>query len=199
MQYIMTKATPYTHCRKLYQALTHTCARKHCLLLQIWKASGHVAGFSDPMVDCRESKLRYRADQLFFSRVTLAETGEELGAVTVIESGTMQQEAEAAADKVLLLLLIVICYVSWMAHHNSCIHMLSNSMITRYESSVDSIVTALYILCHSSSSTLVLAVPFLLARAKPYGLYIPRYDSLLTRFLYALLYTTDNTDEAQSG
>jgi glycyl-tRNA synthetase len=77
------------------------------MLLQIWEASGHVAGFSDPMVDCRESKLRYRADQLFFSRVTLAETGEELGAVTVIESGTMQQEAEAAADKVLLLLLCI--------------------------------------------------------------------------------------------
>ena len=24
-----------------------------------WVASGHVGGFSDPMVDCRESKLRY--------------------------------------------------------------------------------------------------------------------------------------------
>ncbi len=29
-----------------------------------WEASGHVAGFNDPMVDCRESKSRYRADQL---------------------------------------------------------------------------------------------------------------------------------------
>jgi glycyl-tRNA synthetase len=29
-----------------------------------WEASGHVAGFSDPMVDCRETKLRYRADHL---------------------------------------------------------------------------------------------------------------------------------------
>ena len=29
-----------------------------------WEASGHVAGFSDPMVDCRESKARYRADHL---------------------------------------------------------------------------------------------------------------------------------------
>lgn len=29
-----------------------------------WEASGHVAGFSDPMVDCRETKLRYRADKL---------------------------------------------------------------------------------------------------------------------------------------
>jgi glycyl-tRNA synthetase len=30
-----------------------------------WVASGHVGGFSDPMVDCRETKLRYRADHLF--------------------------------------------------------------------------------------------------------------------------------------
>ena len=29
-----------------------------------WEASGHIGGFSDPMVDCRESKLRYRADHL---------------------------------------------------------------------------------------------------------------------------------------
>lgn len=30
-----------------------------------WVASGHVGGFSDPMVDCRETKKRYRADHLF--------------------------------------------------------------------------------------------------------------------------------------
>ena len=29
-----------------------------------WEASGHVGGFNDPMVDCRESKRRYRADHL---------------------------------------------------------------------------------------------------------------------------------------
>lgn len=29
-----------------------------------WEASGHVGGFSDPMVDCTESKKRYRADHL---------------------------------------------------------------------------------------------------------------------------------------
>eukprot|EP00611_Tribonema_gayanum_P026713 TRINITY_DN6432_c1_g1_i1.p1 TRINITY_DN6432_c1_g1~~TRINITY_DN6432_c1_g1_i1.p1 ORF type:complete len:570 (+),score=250.10 TRINITY_DN6432_c1_g1_i1:704-2413(+) len=66
---------------------------------KIWEASGHVAGFSDPMVDCRESKLRYRADQVFWARVALAETGEVLGAVSVMESGTMEAEAQAAADK----------------------------------------------------------------------------------------------------
>ena len=32
---------------------------------KVWEASGHVGGFSDPMVDCRSTKERYRADQLW--------------------------------------------------------------------------------------------------------------------------------------
>src|SRR5438552_2861748 len=31
---------------------------------KVWVASGHLAGFSDPMVDCRTCKLRFRADDL---------------------------------------------------------------------------------------------------------------------------------------
>jgi len=31
---------------------------------RVWEASGHIAGFSDPMVDCRETKQRYRSDHL---------------------------------------------------------------------------------------------------------------------------------------
>jgi glycyl-tRNA synthetase len=31
---------------------------------QVWVASGHVGGFSDPLVDCRTCKLRFRADHL---------------------------------------------------------------------------------------------------------------------------------------
>src|SRR2546426_45153 len=30
----------------------------------VWEASGHVAGFTDPLVDCRTCKLRFRADDL---------------------------------------------------------------------------------------------------------------------------------------
>src|SRR5205809_2955335 len=30
----------------------------------VWEASGHVSGFSDPLVDCRTCKLRFRADHL---------------------------------------------------------------------------------------------------------------------------------------
>jgi glycyl-tRNA synthetase len=31
---------------------------------RVWEVSGHVAGFSDPMVDCRNCKFRFRADDL---------------------------------------------------------------------------------------------------------------------------------------
>ncbi len=31
---------------------------------RVWEASGHVEGFHDPMVDCKECKRRFRADQL---------------------------------------------------------------------------------------------------------------------------------------
>ncbi|MGQ0646941.1 MAG: glycine--tRNA ligase [Gemmatimonadaceae bacterium] len=31
---------------------------------KVWEASGHVAGFTDPMVDCKACKARFRADQL---------------------------------------------------------------------------------------------------------------------------------------
>jgi len=31
---------------------------------KVWIASGHAAGFNDPMVDCKETKQRYRADHL---------------------------------------------------------------------------------------------------------------------------------------
>jgi glycyl-tRNA synthetase len=31
---------------------------------RVWEASGHLAGFSDPLIDCRTCKLRFRADHL---------------------------------------------------------------------------------------------------------------------------------------
>ena len=31
---------------------------------QTWVASGHLAGFSDPLMDCKECKERFRADKL---------------------------------------------------------------------------------------------------------------------------------------
>jgi glycyl-tRNA synthetase len=36
---------------------------------KVWIASGHVGGFNDPMMDCRETKNRYRADHVKFLRL----------------------------------------------------------------------------------------------------------------------------------
>ncbi|MFN8406356.1 MAG: glycine--tRNA ligase [Sphingobacteriaceae bacterium] len=36
---------------------------------KIWKASGHVDGFADPMIDNKDSKKRYRADNLIEDRI----------------------------------------------------------------------------------------------------------------------------------
>ncbi|EOR96032.1 Glycyl-tRNA synthetase [Arcticibacter svalbardensis MN12-7] len=37
---------------------------------KVWKASGHVDGFNDPMIDNKDSKKRYRADQLLEDKIT---------------------------------------------------------------------------------------------------------------------------------
>ncbi|HOO68478.1 MAG TPA: glycine--tRNA ligase, partial [Bacilli bacterium] len=31
---------------------------------KVWEASGHIATFSDPLIDCKNCKSRYRADKL---------------------------------------------------------------------------------------------------------------------------------------
>jgi len=42
---------------------------------KVWEASGHVGGFNDPMVDCTESKKRYRADHLVALRNASDDSG----------------------------------------------------------------------------------------------------------------------------
>lgn len=37
---------------------------------RVWKASGHLGGFSDPLMDCKSCKTRYRADKLIEDYVT---------------------------------------------------------------------------------------------------------------------------------
>ena len=46
---------------------------------KIWEASGHVAGFSDPLVECEKCKRRFRADHLEDSK-TCPECGGKLSA-----------------------------------------------------------------------------------------------------------------------
>src|SRR6195256_3308471 len=51
-----------------------------------WKASGHVDSFSDPMIDNKDSKKRYRADQLIEEHVSKIE-------------GKIEKEVEKAAKR----------------------------------------------------------------------------------------------------
>ncbi len=57
-----------------------------------WIASGHVGGFNDPMVDCKESKQRYRADHL----IVLGSTADNARLYAYIEN---DEEQCAAATK----------------------------------------------------------------------------------------------------
>lgn len=43
---------------------------------EVWVASGHVGGFSDPLMDCKECKARFRADKLVEDHMT--ESGVEV-------------------------------------------------------------------------------------------------------------------------
>src|SRR5262245_11143903 len=46
---------------------TVRCVPRETRIIQhpkVWEASGHVAGFNDPMVDCKDCKQRFRADHI---------------------------------------------------------------------------------------------------------------------------------------
>lgn len=62
----------------------------------VWRASGHVDGFTDPLVDCKVSKQRYRADQLFFAPVVV--DGATVGYVSALESEDTAGVLQAAAE-----------------------------------------------------------------------------------------------------
>jgi glycyl-tRNA synthetase len=67
-----------------------------------WVASGHVGGFSDPMVDDRETKQRYRADHLVCAAAQVKrKNGEtqELGLLAVLDGDTAVDDFVKRADK----------------------------------------------------------------------------------------------------
>ncbi|HRP04939.1 MAG TPA: glycine--tRNA ligase [Opitutaceae bacterium] len=64
---------------------------------KVWQASGHVEGFTDPLVDCKVSKQRFRADQLFFSPVNV--DGKIVGYVSVLESERTTEDLQQAAEQ----------------------------------------------------------------------------------------------------
>ena len=80
-----------------------------------WKASGHVDNFTDPLVDCKVSKQRYRADQLFFAAVVVEPPEDQqqpmeqaylaklrstvpLGYVSALESDRTTEELQEKAE-----------------------------------------------------------------------------------------------------
>jgi len=70
---------------------------------KVWVASGHVGGFSDPMVDCRETKNRYRADHLLCGEIIAVIKGEQhsLGWLCVLEGDDSLEVWTKRAEKIL--------------------------------------------------------------------------------------------------
>lgn len=68
-----------------------------------WVASGHVGGFSDPMVDCRETKNRYRADHLLCAEVFVLQKGQQhsLGRLAVLDGDNSLSVWTKKAEKLL--------------------------------------------------------------------------------------------------
>lgn len=68
-----------------------------------WVASGHVGGFSDPMVDCRETKNRYRADHLLCAEVIGEKGGQQqsLGWMAVSSGDDQEVRWLKRAEKLL--------------------------------------------------------------------------------------------------
>jgi len=61
-----------------------------------WKASGHIDNFTDPLVDCKVSKQRYRADQLFWAAVVV--DGKTVGYVSALEGEATEAELQEKAE-----------------------------------------------------------------------------------------------------
>jgi len=64
---------------------------------RVWLASGHLEGFADPMVDCKECKSRFRADKVWALVVNLGDRTEVVGVEADDEAEAKDQAAEKIA------------------------------------------------------------------------------------------------------
>lgn len=62
---------------------------------EVWVASGHVGGFSDPLMDCKECKARFRADKLVEDHMT--EAGAEFASADGMSEAELLTYLEAHA------------------------------------------------------------------------------------------------------
>ena len=60
---------------------------------EVWVATGHVGGFSDPLMDCKECKARFRADKLVEDHMT------SLGAEVATADGWTNEELKDYLEK----------------------------------------------------------------------------------------------------
>lgn len=63
--------------KKFVQESKYNVGLDSALLMnpQVWVASGHVGGFSDPLMDCKDCKTRHRADNLIEDQTGVAPNG----------------------------------------------------------------------------------------------------------------------------
>ena len=83
-----------------------------------WKASGHVDGFNDPMIDNKDSKKRYRADQLLEGRAEeYANAGEtERGQALLNEMGRLLGAEDLEGVRNLIIAENIVCPISKTAN-----------------------------------------------------------------------------------
>ncbi len=62
---------------------------------KVWEASGHVAGFNDPLIDCRKCKARFRADKVFS---VAANEGDNVLVSVGVEADDQGAAQQAAID-----------------------------------------------------------------------------------------------------
>lgn len=84
----------------------------------VWKASGHVDNFSDPMVDNKDSKKRYRVDTLMEDRAQqLREAGKETEADALLfQMNELLKKDDFSGLKELLLSSGIVCSISGTAN-----------------------------------------------------------------------------------
>ena len=51
---------------------------------KIWEASGHLSSFADPLVDCKQCKVRFRGDDLIEEQLNISMDGKSLEEISTV-------------------------------------------------------------------------------------------------------------------